>query len=73
MLEYVDNAKMMLKEIAGIRAGQKLLVISDTYARSRAITDAVTFHRFVNNDGVYFSIRSFFGKIGIYHPFAGIY
>ncbi|OGC76319.1 MAG: hypothetical protein A2Z27_03450 [candidate division Zixibacteria bacterium RBG_16_50_21] len=32
---------MMLKEVVKIQPGQKLLVISDTYARSRAVAEAV--------------------------------
>ena len=41
MLEFVDNARMMLKEVVKIQPGQKLLVISDTYARSRAVAEVV--------------------------------
>jgi leucyl aminopeptidase (aminopeptidase T) len=36
MLEFVDNASNILKEVVRMKPGQKLLVITDTYARSRA-------------------------------------
>ncbi len=42
MLEFADNARVMLEEVVKIKPGQKLLVITDTYARSRAFADAVT-------------------------------
>lgn len=42
MLKYVDNVRMMLEKVVRIKPGQNLLVITDTYARSKAIAHAVT-------------------------------
>jgi leucyl aminopeptidase (aminopeptidase T) len=42
MIEFMDNARMMLKEVVKIQPGQKLLVITDTYARSKAFAHTVT-------------------------------
>jgi 2,5-dihydroxypyridine 5,6-dioxygenase len=42
MLEFADNARIMLEGVVRIKPGQKLLVITDTYARSKTFAQAVT-------------------------------
>jgi 2,5-dihydroxypyridine 5,6-dioxygenase len=42
MIKYVDNVKIMLEKVVKIKPGQNLLVITDTYAKSKAIAHAVT-------------------------------
>ena len=42
MLEFVENASNILKEVVRIKPGQKLLVITDTYARSRAFGTVIS-------------------------------
>jgi leucyl aminopeptidase (aminopeptidase T) len=42
MLEMLESARMTLEKVIKIRPGQNLLVITDTYARSKAMAQAFT-------------------------------